>query len=71
MVCILSDGHQEINIRTLSVIAAMGCYQAGLERHAVNGKPVTAHIYEYTSQSKHIIYNLKHYSLLRHRSHVQ
>ena len=27
VVCIVSDGRQKINSRTLSVIAAMGCYQ--------------------------------------------
>jgi chitin synthase len=50
-VCIVSDGRSKINSRTLSVIAAMGCYQDGVAKNAVNGKPVTAHIYEYTSQS--------------------
>jgi chitin synthase len=29
----------------------MGAYQDGVAKNAVNGKPVTAHIYEYTSQS--------------------
>ncbi len=68
VVCIVSDGRQKINSRTLSVIAAMGAYQDGvakvrcgasfprttrlnLRQNAVNGKPVTAHIYEYTTQS--------------------
>ena len=30
VVCIVSDGRQKINSRTLSVIAAMGCYQDGV-----------------------------------------
>jgi len=51
VVCIVSDGRAKINSRTLSVIAAMGCYQDGVAKNAVNGKPVTAHIYEYTTQS--------------------
>jgi Chitin synthase len=51
VVCIVSDGRAKINSRTLSVIAAMGAYQDGVAKNAVNGKPVTAHIYEYTSQS--------------------
>jgi len=67
VICIVSDGRQKINSRTLSVIAAMGAYQDGIakvrfrlwqlflslimEKNIVNGKPVTAHIYEYTTQS--------------------
>ncbi|KAK7682323.1 Chitin synthase 4 [Cerrena zonata] len=50
VVCIVSDGRQKINSRTLSVIAAMGAYQDGVAKNVVNGKPVTAHIYEYTAQ---------------------
>ncbi|OBZ71085.1 Chitin synthase 4 [Grifola frondosa] len=50
VVCIVSDGRQKINSRTLSVIAAMGAYQEGVAKNMVNGKPVTAHIYEYTAQ---------------------
>ena len=53
VVCVVSDGRQKINARTLSVIAAMGCYQDGIAKNAVNKKPVTAHIYEYTTQSKY------------------
>jgi hypothetical protein len=30
VVCIVSDGRQKINSRTLSVIASMGCYQDGV-----------------------------------------
>ncbi|KIY52490.1 glycosyltransferase family 2 protein [Fistulina hepatica ATCC 64428] len=50
VVCIVSDGRQKINSRTLSVIAAMGAYQDDIAKNVVNGKPVTAHIYEYTTQ---------------------
>lgn len=66
VVCIVSDGRAKINSRTLSVIATMGAYQDGvgkvshvfrmsipslpLSQNIVNGKPVTAHIYEYTVQ---------------------
>ncbi|KII90552.1 glycosyltransferase family 2 protein [Plicaturopsis crispa FD-325 SS-3] len=50
VVAIVSDGRQKINSRTLSVIAAMGAYQDGIAKNVVNGKPVTAHIYEYTTQ---------------------
>ncbi|KAH9970285.1 glycosyltransferase family 2 protein [Lactifluus volemus] len=50
VVCIVSDGRQKVNSRTLSVIAAMGAYQEGIATNVVNGKPVVAHIYEYTTQ---------------------
>lgn len=50
VVCIVSDGRNKINSRTLSVIAAMGAYQDGIAKNVVNGRPVTAHIYEYTTQ---------------------
>ncbi|KAI0369434.1 glycosyltransferase family 2 protein [Pilatotrama ljubarskyi] len=50
VVCIVSDGRLKINSRTLSVIAAMGAYQDGVAKNMVNGKPVMAHIYEYTTQ---------------------
>ena len=74
VVCIVSDGRQKINSRTLSVIATMGAYQDGVAKvcpcfpyhcalswwpafsryfkNVVAGKPVTAHIYEYTTQSE-------------------
>ncbi|RUS20660.1 chitin synthase-domain-containing protein [Endogone sp. FLAS-F59071] len=50
VVCIVSDGRSKVNSRTLSVLAAMGVYQDGVAKNVVNGKPVTAHIYEYTTQ---------------------
>ncbi|KDQ16092.1 glycosyltransferase family 2 protein [Botryobasidium botryosum FD-172 SS1] len=50
VVCIVSDGRSKINSRTLSVIAAMGVYQDGVAKNVVGTKPVTAHIYEFTSQ---------------------
>ncbi|KAI8977521.1 chitin synthase 1 [Mycotypha africana] len=50
VVCIVSDGRTKIHPRTLSVLAAMGVYQDGLAKNIVNGKPVTAHIYEHTTQ---------------------
>lgn len=52
MVCVVSDGRAKINARTLSVLAAMGVYQDGVAKNVVAGKPVTAHIYEYTTQSE-------------------
>ncbi|THU77602.1 glycosyltransferase family 2 protein [Dendrothele bispora CBS 962.96] len=50
VVCVVSDGRLKIHARTLSVLAAMGCYQEGVAKNVVNGKEVSAHIYEYTTQ---------------------
>ncbi|KAK0526957.1 Chitin synthase 4 [Tilletia horrida] len=50
VVCIVSDGRKKVHARTLSVLAAMGVYQEGVAKNMVNGKPVEAHIYEYTTQ---------------------
>ncbi|KIL61924.1 glycosyltransferase family 2 protein [Amanita muscaria Koide BX008] len=50
VVCIVSDGRQKINSRTLSVIATMGAYQENVAKNLVDSKPVTAHIFEYTTQ---------------------
>ncbi|KAI9297160.1 glycosyltransferase family 2 protein [Neoconidiobolus thromboides FSU 785] len=50
VVCVVSDGRTKINERVLTVLAAMGVYQDGIAQYSVNGKPTTAHIYEYTTQ---------------------
>jgi chitin synthase len=50
VVCVVSDGRAKINPRTRAVLAAMGVYQDGIAKQQVNGKDVTAHIYEYTTQ---------------------
>jgi chitin synthase len=50
VVCVVSDGRAKINPRTKAVLAAMGVYQDGIAKQQVNGKDVTAHIYEYTTQ---------------------
>ncbi|KAK3825572.1 MAG: chitin synthase 1 [Benniella sp.] len=50
VVCIVSDGRTKINAQTLNVLAALGVYQDGVAKNIVNDKPVTAHIYEYTTQ---------------------
>lgn len=49
VVCIVSDGRSKVNKRTLQVLNLMGCYQEGIAKDEVNGKDVTAHIFEYTS----------------------
>lgn len=50
VVCVVADGRLKINPRTRSVLAALGVYQDGVGTNVVNGKPVTAHLYEYTTQ---------------------
>ncbi|KAK1985158.1 chitin synthase 3 [Colletotrichum cereale] len=50
VVCVVSDGRAKINPRTRALLAGMGVYQEGIAKQQVNGKDVTAHIYEYTSQ---------------------
>ncbi|PPQ77008.1 hypothetical protein CVT25_014825 [Psilocybe cyanescens] len=49
VVCIVSDGRNKVNKRTLQVLNLMGCYQEGIAKDSVGGKDVTAHIFEYTS----------------------
>ncbi|ROT37472.1 chitin synthase [Sodiomyces alkalinus F11] len=50
VVCVVSDGRSKINSRTKALLAGMGVYQEGIAKQQVNGKDVTAHIYEYTTQ---------------------
>ncbi|QSZ36765.1 hypothetical protein DSL72_006648 [Monilinia vaccinii-corymbosi] len=50
VVCIVSDGRGKINPRTRAVLAGLGVYQDGIAKQKVNGRDVTAHIYEYTTQ---------------------
>lgn len=50
VVCVVADGRTKINPRTLKVLTAMGVYQDNVAQTSVNGRPVTAHIYEYTTQ---------------------
>ncbi|KAG5994449.1 Chitin synthase, class 2 [Claviceps lovelessii] len=50
VVCIISDGREKINLRTLDALAAMGCYQHGIAKNYVNNRAVQAHVYEYTTQ---------------------
>ncbi|KAG8980899.1 Chitin synthase, class 2 [Tulasnella sp. JGI-2019a] len=50
IVCVVSDGRNKINARTLKVLSLMGCYQEGIPKDTVGGKDVTAHIFEFTSQ---------------------
>ncbi|KAL2915926.1 hypothetical protein HK105_204630 [Polyrhizophydium stewartii] len=50
VIVIVSDGRQKINPRVLTVLGVMGLYVDGVCRSSVNGDPVTAHIFEYTTQ---------------------
>ncbi|TFL06153.1 glycosyltransferase family 2 protein [Pterulicium gracile] len=49
VVCIVSDGRNKINKRTLHVLSVMGLYQDGIPKDSVGGKDVTAHIFELTT----------------------
>ncbi|KAF8167433.1 glycosyltransferase family 2 protein [Crassisporium funariophilum] len=51
VVCVVSDGRNKVNKRTLQVLNLMGCYQEGIAKDSVGGKDVTAHIFEYTTQA--------------------
>lgn len=50
VVTIVSDGREKVNPRVLDVLSAMGVYQDGIAKSFVNGNPVKAHIFEYTTQ---------------------
>lgn len=50
VVCIISDGRKKVHPRVLDALAAMGVYQDGIAKNLVNGRQVTAHVYEYTTQ---------------------
>ncbi|KAK5801928.1 glycosyltransferase family 2 protein [Linnemannia elongata] len=50
VVCIVADGRKKCNEKVYQYLAAMGVYQEGIAKREVNGKPVTAHLYEYTTQ---------------------
>ncbi|KAL1917473.1 uncharacterized protein VTP21DRAFT_3866 [Calcarisporiella thermophila] len=49
--CIVSDGRNKIHPRVLKVLGAMGVYQDGIAKSEVAGNPVTAHLFEYTTQT--------------------
>ncbi|OAR00474.1 hypothetical protein LLEC1_07659 [Akanthomyces lecanii] len=51
VVCVVSDGRAKINERTKAVLSGLGVYQEGIAKQQVNSKDVTAHIYEYTTQT--------------------
>lgn len=50
VVCVVADGRKKVHPRVLDALAAMGVYQDGIAKNLVNGREVTAHVYEYTTQ---------------------
>lgn len=50
VVCIVADGRRKIHPRVLDVLTLLGVYQPGDHmKNMVNNKPVTAHMFEYTT----------------------
>lgn len=50
VVVIVADGRTKIHPRVLTVLGVTGVYQEGVAKNTFNGKPVTAHLYEFTTQ---------------------
>jgi len=50
VVCIVSDGRQNIKEKVLYTIGIMGAYNGNVMKDEVNGKKVQAHVFEYTTQ---------------------
>lgn len=50
VVCIVADGRKNVHPRVLDCLSAIGVYQEGVAQQDVDGAPVKAHIYEYTTQ---------------------
>jgi chitin synthase len=70
VVCVVSDGRAKINPRTRALLTGMGVYQEGIAKQQVNKKDVTAHIYEYTTQT-HLALKNDVVSLVHRRQPVQ
>ncbi|KAH9942456.1 chitin synthase-domain-containing protein [Epithele typhae] len=50
VVCIVADGRKKIHPRVLDCLTLLGVYQPGDHmKNMVNNKPVTAHVFEYTT----------------------
>lgn len=50
VVCIIADGRKKVHPRVLDCLTLLGVYQAGDHmKNMVNGVPVTAHLFEYTT----------------------
>ncbi|OCF44366.1 chitin synthase [Kwoniella heveanensis CBS 569] len=48
-VCIVADGRKAVNPRVLDCLAALGVFQEGAMTNMVKDRPVTAHVFEYTT----------------------
>ncbi|WVR06545.1 hypothetical protein IAU60_003576 [Kwoniella sp. DSM 27419] len=49
VVCIVADGRKAVNPRVLDCLAALGVYQEGAMTNMVKDRPVTAHVFQYTT----------------------
>jgi chitin synthase len=49
VICIVSDGRENINPKTLAVIGLLGIYQEGLITTSIDSNEVSAHLFEYTT----------------------
>ncbi|KAH8982703.1 chitin synthase-domain-containing protein [Lactarius akahatsu] len=50
VVCIVADGRRKVHPRVLDCLTLLGVYQPGGHmRNSINHKPVTAHLFEYTT----------------------
>ncbi|KAI8874442.1 glycosyltransferase family 2 protein [Ramicandelaber brevisporus] len=49
VVIVVSDGRAKVHERMLLSLGLSGVYQEGLAQNTVDGEPVTAHIYEYST----------------------
>ena len=50
VVCIIADGRKKVHPRVLDCLTLLGVYQAGDHmKNMINGVPVTAHLFEYTT----------------------
>ncbi|KAF9436440.1 Chitin synthase, class 1 [Entomortierella beljakovae] len=50
VVCVVADGRKKCNEKVYNYLSTMGVYQEGIAKREVNGKPVEAHVFEYTTQ---------------------
>ena len=49
IICIVSDGRENVNRKTLAVIGLLGAYQEGLIATQIESRKVDAHLFEYTT----------------------
>jgi chitin synthase len=49
VICIVADGRTKIHKKTLAILGLLGVYQDGLITTSIEDKPVSAHLFEYTT----------------------